>query len=142
MEIKLIVHGIIKNDQDEFLILRRSKENDVLPLKWDIPGGKVEDGESLTDALKREISEESGVRINSSNVFYLIENVESSINKHFIKLVFIVDSDKSDKITLNPEEHDEYKWITLNEINKYDLVDYVAECFSMIKSKTHFLNKI
>jgi 8-oxo-dGTP diphosphatase len=142
VEIKLIVHGIVRNDQEKILILRRSKENDVLPLKWDIPGGKVEDGESLTDALNREIREESGVEINASNVFYLTENVESSTNKHFIKLVFIVSADKNDEIKLNPEEHDEYKWISPDEINNYDLVDYVAECFFLIKNKVHLLNVV
>ncbi len=39
METKTIVHGVIANKDNKFLILRRCQQNDVLPMKWDIPGG-------------------------------------------------------------------------------------------------------
>lgn len=39
MQKGLIVHTVISNDKGEVLILQRSKQNDVLPEYWDIPGG-------------------------------------------------------------------------------------------------------
>jgi 8-oxo-dGTP diphosphatase len=51
---------IVRNSH--LLICQRRKDK-AFPLKWEFPGGKVETGESLADALTREISEELGVEI-------------------------------------------------------------------------------
>jgi len=145
METKTIVHGVVTNEKNEFLILRRCQQNDVLPMKWDIPGGSVEDGEKLTNALKREVLEESGLSVEGANIFYMTENVDKGSNKHYIKLVFIVNlkqNNNDEKVILNPEEHDEFEWISLDDVEKYDLLDYVIECFSLINEKNHLAYKI
>lgn len=51
-----VVGAIIFND-DKVLCAQRN-ENMSLPLMWEFPGGKIEEGESEIEALKREISEE------------------------------------------------------------------------------------
>lgn len=55
------VAAVIWNDRGEVLLIRRTKE----PRKgqWSLPGGKVEFGESIEDALRREIREETGLEI-------------------------------------------------------------------------------
>ena len=56
-----VTAAIITRDS-RILICQRRKDK-TFPLKWEFPGGKVEAGESLTDALAREILEELGVKI-------------------------------------------------------------------------------
>jgi 8-oxo-dGTP diphosphatase len=56
-----VVAAIIVRDS-RVLICQRRRDK-AFPLKWEFPGGKVEAGESLTEALTREILEELGVRI-------------------------------------------------------------------------------
>lgn len=56
-----VVAAIIVRDS-RLLICQRRRDK-AFPLKWEFPGGKVEAGESLTDALRREILEELGVGI-------------------------------------------------------------------------------
>ncbi|MGA9325613.1 MAG: (deoxy)nucleoside triphosphate pyrophosphohydrolase [Salegentibacter sp.] len=46
----------------KILCAQRSEKMDI-PLKWEFPGGKVEDQEQIEDCLKREIKEELGVEI-------------------------------------------------------------------------------
>ena len=49
-----VVGAIIENDKNEILCALRSPEMN-LPNMWEFPGGKVEENESLSEAIKREI---------------------------------------------------------------------------------------
>lgn len=56
-----VVAAVIQ-DGDQFLVCRRRTEK-AAGGRWEFPGGKIEDGESAADALRREISEELAVGI-------------------------------------------------------------------------------
>lgn len=47
---------------EKILVVQRS-EKMALPLKWEFPGGKIENGESEEECIKREIIEEIGIEI-------------------------------------------------------------------------------
>jgi 8-oxo-dGTP diphosphatase len=59
---KTVVAAVIERDDRRILIGQRRK-NDTSPLKWEFPGGKVQDGESPEAALTRELQEELGVTL-------------------------------------------------------------------------------
>lgn len=54
--------GILEREDRRLLICQRRRA-DSSPLKWEFPGGKVRDGESLEDGLARELKEELGVEL-------------------------------------------------------------------------------
>lgn len=56
---KRVVAALILKD-DEVLICQRTRHQ-AMPLKWEFPGGKVEEGEDLREALRRELEEELGI---------------------------------------------------------------------------------
>jgi len=56
---KQVVAALIIRDS-KILICQRT-EDQVMPLKWEFPGGKVERDEDLKDALRRELEEELGI---------------------------------------------------------------------------------
>lgn len=63
-----VVGAIIENEYNEILCALRSPQM-ALPNMWEFPGGKVEKGESLKDAIEREIFEELDCKVEASEVF-------------------------------------------------------------------------
>lgn len=60
-EIVVAVAAVIWNDAGEVLLIRRTKEPRIG--QWSLPGGRVERGETLRQAVLREIREETGLEI-------------------------------------------------------------------------------
>lgn len=56
---KRVVAGLIVKD-DKLLVCQRTRHQ-TMPLKWEFPGGKIEEGEQPRDALRRELEEELGI---------------------------------------------------------------------------------
>jgi len=56
---KRVVAGLITRD-DKLLVCQRTRHQ-TMPLKWEFPGGKIEEGEQPRDALRRELDEELGI---------------------------------------------------------------------------------
>ncbi len=67
------VGGLIENDEGKILMLLSPDRG------WEIPGGQVEGGESLTDALKREVKEETGIDIEVGNLKTVYSNVSKRV---------------------------------------------------------------
>jgi 8-oxo-dGTP diphosphatase len=57
--VKQVVAGLIFKD-DHILVCQRTRHQ-TMPLKWEFPGGKIEEGEQPRDALRRELNEELGI---------------------------------------------------------------------------------
>ncbi len=56
---KRVVAGLIVKDS-KLLVCQRTRHQ-TMPLKWEFPGGKIEEGEQPRDALRRELEEELGI---------------------------------------------------------------------------------
>jgi 8-oxo-dGTP diphosphatase len=56
---KRVVAALIVKDQ-KILVCQRTRHQ-TMPLKWEFPGGKIEDGEQPREALRRELDEELGI---------------------------------------------------------------------------------
>ena len=60
--------GIVINEQDEILMIKNLRRG------WEFPGGQVEAGENVIDAVRREIMEETGVEVEVGEVFCISSN--------------------------------------------------------------------
>jgi ADP-ribose pyrophosphatase YjhB (NUDIX family) len=67
------VGALVFDDHDRILLIERGKE----PLKgfWTLPGGLVEPGERLEEALRREIVEETGLEVEAREVVTIFERI-------------------------------------------------------------------
>ena len=105
--------AVIKK-KNKYLVAQKM---DIIHLgKWEFPGGKAKKNELLFDSIKREIKEELNIAIipQSEIIRYTYKN----FNLIFI-LCFL--DNYEDKITLN--EHEDFKWISIDEFETFDFVE-------------------
>ncbi len=69
---KLVVAGLLVKG-DRILLTQRTKDQSM-PLKWEFPGGKIEQGESPEQALVRELGEELGVQVLVGRIFEVVSH--------------------------------------------------------------------
>lgn len=110
---KFVVGTAILKDE-ALLIVFRSDDEDFLPGYAEIPGGGVEEGESLLDALRRETTEETGLEIAEFIGYTGGFDYLSGSGKKTRQFNFLV-KPISYEITLNPAEHTRYIWLPLKD---------------------------
>jgi len=112
-----IVEALIYDSTGKLLLLRRSDNNSIYVGKWQLPGGKVEKGESALEAINREVREE--IACNCLSAKKLKEITFSNIfrnKKETVKLtVFSCDIDG--QLALSTE-HSELKFFNPKNIPK------------------------
>lgn len=97
----------------KFLLLRR-KEGDFMGGIDELPGGKAEGKESLKDALKREVREETSLRIGEITDYLGSFQYPDAGGKMRRQFNFAV-SVKPGKLKLSPAEHDGYNWVAAGD---------------------------
>jgi len=103
---------IIKGDK--ILVTQRSEKMN-LPMKWEFPGGKIENNETAVNCIKREIKEELNLEIE------LIEKLETQrfdYESFSINLIPFVSEILSGEMVL--AEHNDYKWLVREELENLD----------------------
>lgn len=122
--------GIIINNDNQILLLRRSSNTDWHPHKWALVGGKVEDGETPIEACKREIKEETGLLINKFKEKFVIQRSPNNVEHIFIA--------KYDGEPINVKlnsEHEKYGWYSPEEIYFLNHVPNLGEYINLAFKK-------
>lgn len=124
MKVEIVVTGILK-DKSELLIVKRSSDDELYPSCWEFPGGHVDDGETIKEALKRELYEEIGFDNDFEPIItHYSDDIDSENNIHNIEIDFIINVDKNNINIKLSDEHTEFKWV---EKTNNLLDDYIKE---------------
>lgn len=84
--------------------------------KWTMPGGKLHFGESFEDGAKREVLEETGIKLNNVKVICL--NNDMVATAHFVTVGLFSDDFEGDPRVTEPDEITEWKWFDMDRIPK------------------------
>jgi 8-oxo-dGTP diphosphatase len=117
----LVGAGAIVRRKGTVLLVRRKYEpNRGL---WALPGGLVEVGESVQDAVVREVKEETGLGVRLEGLFDVGTDIHlddrSKLRYHFV-LIDYVATPASGRVRLN-NESSEYGWFSSAEIGKLEI---------------------
>lgn len=108
----LFVNGLIHNSEQKVLLVRRSASDKFLPGYLELPGGRVELGESLERALERKLSLELGLKIEKPMYYTSLARIDTS--GPYVRVVFEVAYDERQKTTL-ASNYDELIWVDQNQ---------------------------
>ena len=124
-------------DEDRFLIGQRLESDTICPNQWELPGGKIEEGETPYNAIIREWKEELDIDI---KVYYSIPEREMfGVTKSIMVYPYLI---KYESGTPKLNAHQKVKWITLRDINDYDFTPISKKVLYIIKGSYQlFLRK-
>lgn len=114
VEINGAVALAVPQDGESFLIVKRSQENSSSG-EWAFPGGKIEEGETASEAALRELDEETGL---SGEI---VDQGSSYIDRGELGYwrIYPIHVEASGDVELD-HEHSEFKWLKLDELEEHD----------------------
>jgi len=110
------VGAVIRDRAGKYFLARRGKEVRNESGKWEFPGGGVEFGERLEDALIREIREEYGFEVTVVRLLDVVNHLIPDENQHWVSPTFLCGHKGGTPRILEPHKCDEIGWFALNEI--------------------------
>lgn len=119
----LSVRALVRDRDGRCLVIRRSRESSFWPGRWDLPGGKLDPGETFDGALVREVKEETGLDVGLAEFAGA-----AGWELPHIRLVFVcMTADIIGGELRLSEEHDEHLWIAHEQISTFDLCDPIVK---------------
>jgi 8-oxo-dGTP diphosphatase len=115
MSKKIVVVPCAIIEKNDCILATQRSASMSLPLKWEFPGGKVDEGETEIEALQREIMEELCVEI---EIGQRLEPTFKEDTSRIICLVPYICTLLTEPIILT--EHNQYKWLSINNIHTVD----------------------
>lgn len=118
--------------QNEKLLLLLRHELKIEPNTWCVPGGKVDEGETLVAAAVRELKEETGIIADESELHYFTTIYKTNPTFNLLFHIFSLQKNERPEVTLNPTEHVQYRWATLEEALTLPLIPDEDLCIKML----------
>lgn len=111
------VGAIILNKKKQVLLIKRSQQAYNEKGCWENPGGTVEFGELLEDAIQRELMEELGIETKIVGKLPIQECYLDLDKQHWISQTFVTKITEASKpIIQEPEKHNALKWFNLDDL--------------------------
>ena len=115
-------------DQKKFMICQRPADK-ARGLLWEFVGGKVEPGETKEQALIRECQEELAVILDVGQVFMDVIHEYPDLTVHLTLFNASIQAGIPQKL-----EHNDIRWITVDEIDQYDFCPADEEILTRLKT--------
>ena len=122
-----VVAALIK-DSGKILLCQRL-ENDCYPNLWEFPGGCVEEGEELSQAIKREIDEELGLVILPGKMIKEFFDEDENLKIKVFLFACLIKSGQPET-----KECQKFGFFSLSDIESVDLAPVDRKIFNYIKS--------
>ncbi len=118
--------GLVWNRRRELLFCRMNRHRGVFPGQWGFPGGGIEPGEQMGDALRRELREEIGIEVDDVEPAFfkdcLHEKTFEGGERAVVYMIFLLFHCTAVQETLRlNDEFEEYRWVKEDEVDSLEL---------------------
>jgi 8-oxo-dGTP pyrophosphatase MutT (NUDIX family) len=127
------VKALIQNENNQILLLKvnLAKLKGTKEAYWDIPGGRVQQGDDVVSTLRRELKEETGItNIKQFTPFSMVlSNIRIPVGDGDVGLIlaaYLCEAEKDSTINIS-DEHTEYRWFAPVEAAQLLRVKYPPE---------------
>ncbi|UCG95713.1 MAG: NUDIX domain-containing protein [archaeon] len=110
------VGALIFNSEGKVFLAKRGPKARNEPGRWDFPGGGVEFGEKIEDAIRREIKEEFDMDIEVLELLDVCNHIIKDEGQHWVSPSFIARQIGSEPRIVEPEKNCEIGWFSLDNI--------------------------
>ncbi len=123
MNQRIAVRAIIRKDE-KTLLLRRANGRPTILGKYELPGGKLEYGEQPEDALARYLETETGLTIQTAQLFDVLSYVDhDDRDLQYVFILYLVSIDgQGAKVKLS-QNYDHYAWEKMSNIHQGELTE-------------------
>lgn len=129
------VGAVIFNSEGKLLLTKRGNKSRNEVGKWEIPGGRVQWGERLEDAIKREVKEELGVDIEIIELLDVYDHLIPDEKQHWVSPCFICKIAGGSPAIMEEGKLDEIGWFSLTEMIKLPLSIITRQNLETFKKK-------
>jgi 8-oxo-dGTP diphosphatase len=127
--------GAVILDGDRILLEKR--KNEPSKGKWSVPGGLVELGESMEQAVIREVKEETGLEVDESRLVDVVNYInlgeKGAVMYHYVIVDYLVTVNNGKPKAAS--DADALKWVPFNEVEEYDLTESFRQFFQRNRQK-------
>lgn len=117
--------------QRRVLVVKRTAHEDQFPNMWELPGGHVEKGETIPQAVSRETYEETGLVVdNVVGGFEELRWTSCSSGRESVQYNYAVTVKSPFEIKLSPDEHSEWKWADDVEVTSLPCSEAMRKVFA------------
>ncbi len=106
--------GVIITDNGKVLLGKRKNAHGAGT--WSFPGGKLDYAEGIFDCAKREVLEETGLKIKNLRLGPYTNDFFQEENRHFITLYVIAEKHPGEPQVLEPDKCDSWEWFDWDEL--------------------------
>ena len=118
-------------DHDQEILLLHRQDHKPEGNTWGVPARKVDEGEQISETMIREIREETGFELVSSQLSYFQKLYVKYPKYDFVYHIFYTKLDQKQEVILNSQEHKDFKWISPEAAFDMPLIQDLDACIKL-----------